>query len=234
MLLSTLWRSDQISARLRTREEQAMFLDRTDAGRRLAEALQRRADPDPVVLALPRGGVPVAAEVARMLKAPLDLVMVRKIGVPHQPELAVGAVANGDRPEIVVNEDVARHTGLSRAEIEEMAVPQIEEIRRRRALYLAGRAAVPVAGRAAIVVDDGVATGATMRAALRAVRRQAPALVVLAVPVASREALEGLRDEADAVVCLEVPDPFFAVGVHYRHFGQTSDDEVVKLLRAAI
>lgn len=210
-----------------------MFLDRAEAGRRLADALLKRADPDPVVLALPRGGVPVAAEVARVLKAPLDLVMVRKIGVPHQPELAVGAVVNGDRPEIVVNDDVARFTGLTRAEVEAMAVPQLDEIRRRRALYLAGRAAVPLAGRTAIVVDDGVATGATMRAALRAVRRQGPALVVLAVPVASKEALAGLGEEADAVVCLEVPDPFFAVGVHYSHFGQTGDDEVVALLRAA-
>ncbi len=210
-----------------------MFPDREGAGRMLAEVLEKRADPDPVVLALPRGGVPVAAEVARLLKAPLDLVMVRKIGVPRQPELAVGAVVNGDRPVIVVNDDVARFTGLTRAEVEEMAVPQLEEIRRRRAMYLAGRAAVPLAGRTAIVVDDGVATGATMRAALRAVRRQKPSRLVLAVPVASRQALDGLREEADEIICLEVPDAFFAVGAHYARFGQTSDDEVVSLLRAA-
>jgi putative phosphoribosyl transferase len=210
-----------------------MFTDRAEAGRRLGEVLAGRGDPDPVVLALPRGGVPVAAEVARMLKAPLDLVMVRKIGVPFQPELAAGAVVNGERPEIVLNEEVTRFARLSRAEVEALAEAQLAEIKRRRALYLGGRGATPLAGRTAIVVDDGIATGATMRAALRAVRRQGPARLVLAVPVAPASTLESLRTEADAVVSLEVPDHFRAVGLYYRDFDQTGDAEVVQLLDEA-
>lgn len=209
------------------------FADRVEAGRRLAEVLARRADPEPVVLALPRGGVPVAAEVARVLHAPLDLVMVRKIGVPSQPELAAGAVVNGDRPEIVVNDAIAASAGLRRQDVERLAKPQLDEIRRRRALYLAGRASVPLAGKTVYVIDDGIATGATMRAALRAVRRQGPKQVILAVPVGPADSLDELRGEADEVVCVSVPDFFLAVGAHYMVFDQVEDDEVVRLLQAA-
>lgn len=206
------------------------FRDRAEAGRILAEVLAARAYPDPVVLALPRGGVPVAVEIARALKAPLDLVMVRKLGVPSQQELAAGAVVNGDRPVIVVNEDIAAHFGLDAAKMQALAEAQLPEIRRRRELYLAGRDPVPLAGRSAIVVDDGVATGATMRAALRAVKRHDPARLVLAVPVAAQDSLDSLREEADEIVCLATPAPFFAVGAHYDDFPQVSDAEVIRLL----
>lgn len=209
------------------------FRDRTDAGRRLAAALAHLRGEDPVVLALPRGGVPVGFEIARALGAPLDLVLVRKIGAPFQPELAVGAVANGGAPELVVNEDVAGPLGLERAWIEAQAARQLEEIERRRALYLEGRAPVPLEGRTAIVVDDGVATGATTRAALRAVRRRAPRRLVLAVPVAAPEAAAMLRAEVDELVCLEMPAPLGAIGAAYLDFRQVEDDEVRDLLARA-
>ena len=173
------------------------FLDRSDAGRMLGQALALRNDPDPVILALPRGGVPVAAEVARALNAPLDLVLVRKIATPSRPELAVGAVVNGASPEIVVNKDIAAFFGITPDDIRKLADAELDVIRRRRALYLAGRSPMPLKGRSAIVVDDGLATGATMRAALRAVRRQGPARLIMAVPVAAAEGLAGLQAEAD-------------------------------------
>lgn len=207
------------------------FRNRIEAGQLLAVRLSSRGYADPVVLALPRGGVPLACEVARALKAPLDLVMVRKLGVPSQPELAAGAVVNGDRPEIVVNETVAASFHLSGEAIQRLADAQLAEIRRRRALYLAGRPTVLLKDRTAIVVDDGIATGATMRAALHAVRRQGPSRLVLAVPVAPREALDSLGPEADETICLTVPDRFWAVGAHYDEFPQVSDDDVVRLLR---
>lgn len=206
------------------------FRDRADAGRRLAAELVRRGWADPVVLALPRGGVPVAAEVARALKAPLDLVMVRKLGVPSQPELAAAAVVNGERPEIVVNDAIAAQYRLTAADIRRLADVQLDVIRRRRALYLGGRAAVALKGRTAIVVDDGIATGATIRAALRAVRRGAPARLVLAVPVAPPEALERLAPETDDILCLSTPARFWAVGAHYDDFPQVADDEVIRLM----
>jgi len=209
------------------------FLDRTEAGTALARELVQRGYRDPVVLALPRGGVPVAIEVARALHAPMDLVMVRKIGAPRQPELAVAAVVNGDTPQLAINEAVAEHAGLSHEDIERMAQIQLDEIRRRRALYLKGREPVPVEGRTAIVVDDGIATGATMRASLKAVRQRKPARLVLAVPVAAPETLDTLRAEVDEVVCLLEPRMLIAVGAHYTDFGQTSDDEVIRLMDEA-
>ncbi|MCV2873695.1 phosphoribosyltransferase family protein [Defluviimonas sp. WL0050] len=209
------------------------YRDRTEAGERLAQELKALDLPDPVVLALPRGGVPVAYEVARELAAPLDLVMVRKIGVPSQPELAAGAVVNGANPEIVVNEEVARHARLVPADIERLAEAQLDLIRERRGLYLKGRVQVPLSGRTAVVVDDGIATGATMRAALKAVRRQAPARIVLAVPVAAPETLEAMKKEADLIVCPNVPTYLGAIGAFYVTFDQTSDDEVIRLLDAA-
>lgn len=209
------------------------FTDRTEAGRVLARLLTDARLPDPAVLALPRGGVPVGLEIARALRCPLDLVMVRKIGVPSQPELAAGAVVNGETPEIVVNERIAAHARLDRAAIERLAEVQLAEIRHRRSLWLAGRAPVALAGRTAIVVDDGIATGATMRAALKATRRRGPARLVLAVPVAAPDTLDALRPLVDEVVCAMTPAFFGAVGAHYRAFDQVSDDAVAEMLAEA-
>lgn len=210
-----------------------IFRDRKEAGGRLAAELRRRAPPRPVVLALPRGGVPVAFEVARELAAPLDLVLVRKIGAPWQPELAVAAVVDGESMDLVVNEDVLAALGLSEEYVRSEARREVEEIERRRQAYLGGRASVPVAGRTAIVVDDGIATGATMRVALRAVRRRQPTRLVLAVPVAPPETIEALRQEVDEIVCLSTPSPFGAIGAFYADFRQVSDDEVRTLLARA-
>ncbi|MDH3667528.1 MAG: phosphoribosyltransferase family protein [Paracoccaceae bacterium] len=209
------------------------FSNRIVAGQALAEALLEKEYADPVVLALPRGGVPVGLEVARVLGAPLDLVMVRKIGVPYQPELAAAAVVNGAHPELVVNEDIAAHAGLSRKELDGLADVQLKEIKRRRQIYLKGRVQVPVEGRTAILVDDGIATGATTRAALKAVRRRNPAKLVLAVPVAPADTLDALRDDVDEIVCLVTPHFFYAIGAHYVDFNQVPDEEVVRLLEDA-
>lgn len=206
------------------------FADRTEAGQRLAAALSDLDLVEPVVLALPRGGVPVALEVARTLGAPLDIVMVRKIGLPSQPEVALGAVVDGDRPDLEVNADIAQQAGVDRLDIVKLAEPELAEITRRRALYMAGRKPVPLTGRTAIIVDDGIATGATIRVALRSVRRQAPARLVLAVPVAAPEALVPLRSLADEVICLVTPERFRAVGAHYADFAQVSDSDVIALL----
>ncbi|HSD26333.1 MAG TPA: phosphoribosyltransferase family protein [Vicinamibacteria bacterium] len=210
-----------------------IFRDREQAGRRLAEALVRFKGSDPVVLALPRGGVPVAFEIARSLAAPLDLVLVRKIGAPLQPELAVAAVVDGEDMEITVNEDLVEELGLPEGYVREQAARQVEEIERRRGLYLRGRDRVAVEGKTAVVVDDGIATGATMRAALRAVRRRQPGRLVLAVPVAPPDTVAALRREADEVVCLSTPRCFGAIGEFYRDFRQLGDDEVRGLLERA-
>jgi putative phosphoribosyl transferase len=208
-----------------------MFQDRSDAGRQLAQALRRLSPIDPVVLALPRGGVPVAVEVARALDAPLDLLFVRKIGAAYQPELALAAVAEGGG--ISVNDEMVDPGDTTTcAYIDREAQRQLQEIARRRQLYLGGRPPVPVAGRTAIVVDDGIATGATVRAALELLRQKRPARIVLAVPVAPRRSLSEMRAFADEIVCLETPAVFEAVGRHYRHFGQVEDEEVVALLAA--
>jgi putative phosphoribosyl transferase len=209
------------------------FENRTVAGRALGERLARMKLADPVVLALPRGGVPVALEVARALHAPLDLLLVRKIGVPWQPELAVGAVMDGGAPVIVVEPRVQAETGIDRQYIEERAQQELKEIERRRAVYLAHRAPEPVAGRTAIVVDDGIATGTTMRAALRGLRQRKPARLVLAVPVAPPETIDALRAEVDDVVCLMQPGFFGAIGYFYVDFHQLTDDEVIALMRQA-
>ncbi len=211
------------------------FADRTAAGEALATRLRLlpAAMEAPLVLALPRGGVPVAAAVARALHAPLDLLLVRKIGAPRQPELAVAALVDGAQPEVVIDHAMCERFGADAAYLAGKARLAIEENERRRALYLAGRKAWPVAGRNVIVVDDGVATGTTMRAALQALRRQRPKRLVVAVPVASREAAARLRGEADEWLCLAEPVPFEAVGWHYRRFDQVGDDEVVRALDAA-
>lgn len=206
------------------------FRNRTDAGRQLAAALLRYRPDHATVLALPRGGVPVAAEVARALDAPLDLILVRKIGVPFQPELAMGAVVDGDRPAIVRNEDVIALAGVGEEEFEMACQRELLEIERRRRRYLADRERPPVAGRIAIVIDDGIATGATVRAALQAIRRRKPRKLVLAVPVAPIGTLAKLREEADDIVCLERHENFGAIGFFYTDFHQVGDEEVIELL----
>ena len=211
----------------------ARFADRAEAGRILARQLATIPLPAPVVFALPRGGVPVAAEVAHSLHAPMDLLLVRKIGVPWQPELAVAAVVDGKHPEVVVDAEVQQETGVDRSYIDAEAKRQLLEIERRRRVYLAHRAPLSAMGRSAIVVDDGIATGTTMRAALTSLRRRKPAQLVLAVPVAPPEVIAALREEVDRVVCLAQPEPFYAIGAHYVDFHQVGDEEVIAAMAAA-
>jgi putative phosphoribosyl transferase len=175
----------------------------------------------------------VALEIARVLKAPLDLLLVRKIGVPWQPELAVAAIVDGDPPEVVVDEEIQRATGVDDAYISSEAARQTDELQRRRRVYLRGRPVVPLLGRTAIVVDDGIATGTTVRAALKALRRRGTAEIVLAVPVAPRETIDALRAQVDRIVVLSQPEPFYAIGPYYRDFHQVEDAEVVAALSAA-
>ena len=207
------------------------FRDRADAGRRLAKALASYKNRQAVVLALPRGGVPVAAEVAATLDAPLDLILVRKIGVPSQPELAMGAVVDGVAPIVVRNDEVIELSGTTAEEFDAACARELAEIERRRQLYIGERARAEVAGQVVIVIDDGIATGATTRAALRAIRIRKPKELVLAVPVAPPDTITQLRGEVDALICLETPDPFMAIGYFYRDFRQISDEEVVETLR---
>src|SRR5665647_3902850 len=207
------------------------FNDRTDAGRQLAKALARYKNQRPVVLALPRGGVPVAAEIAAKLDAPLDLILVRKIGVPSQPELAMGAVVDGLAPIVVRNEEVLRLSGTTTDEFDEVCEKERAEIERRRKLYIGDRPRAEIAGQVVIVVDDGIATGTTTRAALQAIRKQKPKELVLAVPVAPRDTIAELREEVDALICLETPEPFLAIGYFYRDFAQVGDEEVMAILR---
>lgn len=206
------------------------FIDRADAGRRLAEALASYKDRKPVVLALPRGGVPVAAIVAEALHAPLDLLLVRKIGVPFQPELAMGAVVDGVSPLTVRNEEVITIAGISEQEFAAARDQELVEIERRRKMYLGNRPHPELAAHTVIVVDDGIATGATTRAALQAVRLRKPSKLILAVPVAPTDTLKKLTGEADDLVCLEDYEEFGAIGFFYSDFRQVSDDEVIELL----
>lgn len=210
-----------------------MFADRRDAGRQLAALLRPRQYPEPLVLALPRGGVPVGFEVARALAAPLDVLLVRKIGAHDQPELGLGAVVDGADPQVVLDDELVRLVAPPPGYIKREIARQLAEIERRRQLYAGARPPISPTGHTAIVVDDGVATGGTARAALRALRRLAPRLLVLAVPVAAEESAEALAEEADEVVCVERLRTLHAVGAHYRDFRQTSDEEVVRLLAEA-
>jgi putative phosphoribosyl transferase len=210
-----------------------VFRDRREAGRRLARALAKLDLTEPVVLALPRGGVPVAAEVARALNAPLDLVIVRKVGAPDNPELAVAAIVDGDPPEVVLNRQIVEAYGLGDAELRLLVDRERPELERRRLAYRGGRPALSVAGRTAIVVDDGAATGTTIKVAVRALRRQSPRELVVAIPVAPPETVAALAREADRVVCLSEPAGFRALGFHYRDFPQLTDDEVIAALRDA-
>jgi len=210
-----------------------LFTDRVDAGRQLAERLAQLHLKDPVVYALPRGGVPLAIEIAKVLKAPMDLVLVRKIGAPGSPELALAAVVDGEEAQTVINEEVGELTGADAAYLAKARRRELDEIERRRALYFGGNARVDPAGRAAIVVDDGLATGATAKAALRALKRQGAAKVVLAVPVAPASVLAEMRQEADQVVCLHAAERFWGVGAFYGDFHQLTDNEVLGLLHQA-
>jgi len=207
-----------------------IFTDRRQAGQLLAEEVARRGYKDPVVVGLPRGGIPVAAEVAGRLKAPLDVVLVRKIGVPIQPELAMGAVVDGDAPEIVRNEGVIRELGITDAEFQGEATRQLRVIEARRALWVAGRSRPSIEGKTVIIIDDGIATGATIRASLHALKRRRPKWTVIATPVASPETVELLRQEADDVICLETPEYLAAIGLYYLDFSQVSDAEVTAIL----
>lgn len=207
-----------------------MFTDRREAGERLLNRLGQLDPENTVILALPRGGLPVADVIAEALAVPLDIVLVRKVGVPGQPEFAVAAVTDGKTPKITVNEDVARMTGLDHADIARLAERELPEIHRRRELYLKGRSPVPLAGKIVVVVDDGIATGATMRAALRLVRDADPARVVAAIPVGPAETIAALKSECDEVICLDCPADFRAVGLHYRDFGQVSDETVSRII----
>ena len=210
-----------------------IFRDRSDAGRRLAEMLAPYKQQHPVVLALPRGGVPVGYEIARHLEAPLDVVLVRKVGAPISPELAIGAIVEGEPVERFINREIVDSLGVPESYIEEEVARQTREIERRRAQYFQGRARIDIRGRTAIVVDDGIATGATMRVALHAVRRGGPARLVMAVPIAPASTIEAMRGEADELVCLDSPEDFGAIGFFYRDFKQVSDSTVIALLNAA-
>jgi putative phosphoribosyl transferase len=210
-----------------------MYKDRKDAGQRLAARLLPYRAAQPIVLALPRGGVPVGYEVALALDAPLDIILVRKLGAPGEPELAIGAVTDGDHPQSVLNRDVMRALHVSDDYLRREVVVGLHEIQRRQECYRGGHASASIAGSTAIVVDDGIATGASMRAALRGVRRKCPKRLVLAVPVAPPEAIEELRGEVDDIVCLLTPTFFHAVGQFYADFGQTTDAEVIRLLEMA-
>lgn len=209
-----------------------MYNDRTKAGEALARELAELELTDPVVFALPRGGVPVALPVAETLGAPLDLILVRKIGVPGQPELAAGAIVDGPPEHIFLNERLLEAMRLTRADLMETIEAKRGELAERRQSWLGGRVPVDVTGRDAIVVDDGIATGATVRAALMALRERGPARIILAVPVAARDTLDDLRPLVDAVICPLVPDVFRAVGLHYRVFDQTPDDAVRRAMQA--
>lgn len=208
------------------------FEDRREAGRRLAAILDDYADtPDLLVLALPRGGVPVAYEVARALGAELDVLVVRKLGVPDQPEFAMGAIAGDDV--VVLDEGLVRALHISREQVEAVIRSERAELERREQAYRGGRPPLRIHGRSVLVVDDGLATGASMRAALQVLRARRAARVVVAVPVAPPDTAYSLRGLADDVVCVHTPRSFRAVGAHYRHFDQTTDAEVHELLEAA-
>jgi putative phosphoribosyl transferase len=211
---------------------QPIFRDRAEAGRILAERVLRSVhDPDALVLALPRGGVPIAFEVARTLGAELDIFLVRKLGLPGHEELAVGAIASGGVR--VLNDSFVAQLQLAPKMIDQIANREERELKRREELYRQGRAPVPVRGRTIVLVDDGLATGASMKAATQALRLQEPGHMIVAVPVAAGQVCDELRVHADEIVCAFTPEPFLSVGMWYEHFAQTTDEEVEQLLTEA-
>ena len=208
------------------------FRDRLDAGQQLARRLEPYRKAQPVVFAIPRGGVPVGAEIARYLDAELDVLVARKLGAPLHAELAIGAVtADGER---FLNRDIISQLQVDDAYLEQITKEQGEEARKREQRFRGGRPPLDVKGRTVLLVDDGLATGATMRAAARSLRKREPGRLVVAVPVGSREACAALREDADEVVCLAQPDPFYAIGLHYRRFEQVEDAEVMSLLEQPV
>jgi len=209
-----------------------IFEDRTEAGKLLAEKLEKFRDEHPVILALPRGGLPIGYEISKALAAPLDIILVRKIGAPGSPELAIGAVVDGDEPELVLNERVVAIYNFPDEYLEEQKQKQLKEIERRRKLYLAGRSPINVEGKTAIIVDDGIATGSTALAAVHALKRKNPKRVVIAVPVAPADTMQKFEQEADEVICLHAPTQFFAIGAFYDNFDQLTDEDVINILNA--
>lgn len=208
-----------------------MFRDRQEAGRKLAEEFLTLKLASPLVLALPRGGVPVAAEIAVALNAPLDLLLVRKVGAPGNRELAVAAIVDGDSPDVVLNRAIVEAYGLDDAELRRLVSQERPELERRRLAYMEGRKPLPTAGKTVVLVDDGAATGTTMKVAIRALKRRSPREVIVALPVAPPDVVAELAQEADRIVCLSKPVRFLALGHHYRAFPQLSDEEVVSTLR---
>lgn len=213
--------------------ESSRFRDRNHAGQELAEALLHLTSQQPLVLALPRGGVPVAFEVASLLKAQLDLVLVRKIGAPGNEELALGAVIDGADPQWVVNQELLRQLNPPPSWFHEEMQRQLTELERRRQHYCGDRPPPSVADRCVIVIDDGIATGATVRAAIKGLRQARPRKLILGIPVGPRDVIEALHSEVNEVICLAMPEPFIGVGRHYADFDQTSDERVVDLLQRA-
>ncbi|HEY9091607.1 phosphoribosyltransferase [Parasphingorhabdus sp.] len=206
------------------------FDNRQDAGRKLARKLSEKDFEDPLIMALPRGGVPVAHEVAKALGAEMDLLFVKKIGAPDWPEYGIGAVVDGTNPQIVLTEEIVRQLRPSPEYIDAEVQRQLKEIARRRVAYLGDRQPIEMKDRTVIIVDDGIATGGTVKAALKGVRKNQPRRIILAVPVAPLSTLEELKDQCDEIVCLSTPTPFGAVGSFYRDFDQTSDSEVISLM----
>tara|TARA_R110000772_G_scaffold11226_8_gene35331 strand:- start:3401 stop:4042 length:642 start_codon:yes stop_codon:yes gene_type:complete len=206
------------------------FQDRRDAGQQLAVRLMDKASENPLILALPRGGVPIGYEVAKALGAQMDLLMVRKIGAPGWPEYGIGAIIDGADPHLVLNEEVVRQIAPSPNYIQAEMRRQLEEIERRRLIYLGQRRPVSVTDRTVIIVDDGIATGSTVKAALQGLRKNKPKKIILAVPVAARSTLVELGDQCDEIICLYAPSAFGAVGNFYDDFSQTEDAEVIALM----
>jgi putative phosphoribosyl transferase len=207
-----------------------MFRNRQEAGLKLANQLAKLDLREPVVLALPRGGIPVAVEIARVLKAPIDLVIVRKVGAPRNPELAVAAIVDDNPPEVVLNREIVETYGLDDAELRTLIDRERPELERRRLAYRGRREPVSITGKTAIVVDDGVATGTTMKVAIRALKRRSPREIIVAVPVSPPDGVIELTREADRIVCLSQPVRFHALGYYYRDFPQLSDEEVIAAL----
>jgi len=210
-----------------------MFADRQQAGHELGTELAALKLPNPIVLALPRGGVPVGAEIAAALNAPLDLVIVRKVGAPGNPELAVAAIVDGDPPDVVLNREIVEAYGLANSDLAALIKTERPELERRRLAYRGERHPLSVDGKTVILADDGAATGTTMKVAVRALRRRSPREIVIALPVAPSETAAELVLEADRVICLNQPPHFHALSYHYRNFPQLSDDEVISALEAA-
>jgi len=209
------------------------FADRVEAGRLLAQRLLHLSGQRPVVLGLARGGIPIGYEVALALNAPLDVVLVRKIGVPWQPELALGAIVDGATPECVIDQRLVAQLSVPQTYLDEEIARQQKEIERRRKIYTKGRPPIEIKESTAIVVDDGIATGASMRVALRALRRRQPRRLVMAVPVAAPDSMELLRPDADEVLCLDAPEDLGAISLFYGDFHGVEDEEVIALLERA-